>query len=279
MALQFLKMHGLGNDFVVLDARAAPLTLAADQRRAIADRKTGVGCDQLIVIEPPRDPGADAVMRIYNPDGGEAEACGNATRCVARLLMDQQGRDKVVIQTVAGLLGAQTAPGGLVSVDMGPARLDWHEIPLREACDTVSVPVELGPLARPTCVNLGNPHAVFLVADAAAIDLATLGPKLEHHAMFPERANIGIAEVRTPQRLRLRVWERATGITMACGSGACAALVAANRRGLTGRRATVEVDGGELTIEWLGDGHVAMTGPVATSFAGELSADLVRIAA
>src|SRR5260221_11123529 len=161
MALQFLKMHGLGNDFVVLDARAAPLTLEVGQRRAIADRRIGVGCDQLIVIEPPRDPGADAVMRIYNPDGGEAEACGNATRCVARLLMDQQGRDKVGIKTVAGLLGAEAAQGGLVSVDMGAARLTWQEIPLREACDTLSVPIESGPLVRPTCVSMGNPHAVF----------------------------------------------------------------------------------------------------------------------
>jgi diaminopimelate epimerase len=279
MALRFLKMHGLGNDFVVLDARAVPLALAVGQRRAIADRKTGVGCDQLIVIEPARDPGADAVMRIYNPDGGEAEACGNATRCVARLLMDEQRRDRVVIQTVAGLLDAQAAAGGLISVDMGPARLAWHEIPLREACDTLSVPVEAGPLARPTCVSMGNPHAVFFVADAGAIDLEALGPTLEHDAMFPERANIGVAEVRTPHRLRLRVWERGVGITLACGSGACAALVAANLRGLTGRRATIEVDGGELAIEWLRNGHVMMTGPVATSFAGELSADLVRVAA
>lgn len=279
MALRFLKMHGLGNDFVVLDARAAPLALGAAQARAIADRKTGVGCDQLIVIEPARDPGADAVMRIYNPDGGEAEACGNATRCVARLLMDQQGRDRVVIQTIAGLLGAEAAQGGLVSVDMGPARLGWQDIPLREACDTLNVPIESGPLVRPTCVSMGNPHAVFFVPDAAQIPLAALGPGLEHHAMFPERANIGVAEVRTAHRIRLRVWERGTGITSACGSGACAALVAANLRGLTGRRATVEVDGGELTIEWQRDGHVVMTGPVATSFAGELSADLIQAAA
>src|SRR5258706_2254175 len=279
MALRFLKMHGLGNDFVVLDARAAPLALEAAQARAIADRKTGFGWDQLIVIEPPRDPGADAVIRIYNPDGGEAEACGNATRCVARLLMDEQGRDRVVIQTIAGLLGAEAAQGGLVSVDMGPARLAWQDIPLREACDTLSVPIESGPLVRPTCVSMGNPHAVFFVPDAAAIPLAELGPGLEHHAMFPQRANIGVAEVRTPHRIRLRVWERGTGITSACGSGACAALVAANLRGLTGRRAAVEVDGGELGIEWLRNGHVVMTGPVATSFAGELSVDLGRVAA
>ena len=276
MALRFLKMHGLGNDFVVLDARAAPLGLDAARARAIADRKTGVGCDQLLVIEPARDPKADVVMRIYNPDGSEAEACGNGTRCVARLLMDQHKRDHVVIQTAAGLLDAEGAPGGLVGVDMGPAQLDWRDIPLREACDTLSVPVEAGALARPTCVSMGNPHAVFFVADAAAIPLAELGPVLEHHAMFPERANIEVAEVRTPHRIRLRVWERGVGITQACGSGACATLVAANLRGLTGRRATIELDGGELTIEWLRSGRVVMTGPVATSFAGELSAELAR---
>jgi diaminopimelate epimerase len=272
MALRFLKMHGLGNDFVVFDGRATPLAIDPGTARAIADRKTGVGCDQLIVIEPPRDPKADAVMRIFNADGGEVEACGNATRCIARLLMDQQGSDHVVIETVAGLLDTKAAAGGQVAVDMGPARLDWQDIPLREACDTLSVPVEAGMLARPTCVGMGNPHAVFFVDDVAAVPLETLGPALEHHAMFPQRANIGVAELRGPQLLRLRVWERGAGITMACGTGACAALVAAHRRGLTGRRAAVEVDGGELTIEWLANGHVVMTGPVATSFAGELPA-------
>jgi diaminopimelate epimerase len=272
MGLPFLKMHGLGNDFVVLDGRARPLALDAAQRRAIADRKTGVGCDQLILIQPTDDPDADVDMRIYNPDGGEAEACGNATRCIARLVMDERGKDRAVIRTVAGRLDAQAAPGGLVSVDMGPARLSWREIPLREECDTLSVPIEAGPLARPTCVSMGNPHAVFFVDDAASVPLETLGPQLEHHPMFPERANIEVAEVRTPHRIRLRVWERSAGITRACGSGACATIVAANLRGLTGRRAVVELDGGELTMEWLRNGHVLMTGPVATSFVGELPA-------
>jgi diaminopimelate epimerase len=256
----------------VLDGRARPVVLNAARARAIADRKTGVGCDQLILIEPSDDPKADVGMRIFNPDGGEAEACGNATRCIARLLMDQHGRDHVVIRTVAGLLDAQAAPGGLISVDMGLARLGWRDIPLRDECDTLNVPVEAGVLSHPTCVSMGNPHAVFFVDDAAAVPLETLGPVLEHHPMFPERANIGVVEVRTAHRIRLRVWERAAGITLACGSGACAALVAANLRGLTGRRATVEVDGGELTIEWLRNGHVLMTGPVATSFVGELPA-------
>jgi diaminopimelate epimerase len=279
MALRFLKMHGLGNDFVVLDGRATPLAIDPGRARAIADRKTGVGCDQLIVIEQPRDPQADAVMRIFNADGGEVEACGNATRCIARLLMDQQGRDHFVVETAAGLLDATAAEGGLIAVDMGPARLGWQDIPLREACDTLRVPVEAGMLAWPTCVSMGNPHAVFFVDDAAAVPLETLGPLLEHHAMFPQRANIGIAEVRGPDRMRLRVWERGAGITLACGTGACAALVAASRRGLTGRRAAIEVDGGALTIEWLQNGHVVMTGPVAISFAGELAAPLVNGAA
>jgi diaminopimelate epimerase len=186
--------------------------------------------------------------------------------------MDEAGRDHVVIRTVAGLLDAQAAPGGLVSVDMGPARLAWRDIPLREECDTLSVPVEAGMLSRPTCVSMGNPHAVFFVDDAAAVPLETLGPQLEHHPMFPERANVEVAEVRTPHRIRLRVWERSAGITRACGSGACATIVAANLRGLTGRRAVVELDGGELTMEWLRNGHVLMTGPVATSFVGELPA-------
>jgi diaminopimelate epimerase len=270
MGLPFLKMHGLGNDFVVLDGRARPVVLNAAQARAIADRKTGVGCDQLILIEPSDDPKADVGMRIFNPDGGEAEACGNATRCIARLLMDQQGRDHVVVETAAGLLSATAAEGGLVTVDMGPARLGWQEIPLREPCDTLNVPIEAGMLAQPTCVSMGNPHAVFFVDDVGAVPLGELGPLLEHHPIFPERANIGVAEARTRHRIRLRVWERGAGITLACGTGACAALVAANLRGLTGRRAVVELDGGELTIDWQRNGHVMMTGPIAISFAGEL---------
>jgi diaminopimelate epimerase len=265
---RFTKMHGLGNDFVVFDARDNALPLSAEQIRALADRHTGIGCDQLIVVERGRAKLADAFMRIHNADGGEVSACGNATRCVADMVMRERGVDHAVIETGAGLLDAERASGGRVRVDMGPARLDWRDIPVKEACDTAHLPLALGPLSDPVGVNMGNPHAVFFVPDATAIDLARLGPQLEHHALFPERANIGIVAALSRERLRMRVWERGAGITLACGSGACAALVAAARRGLTGRHGFVVLDGGELEIEWLNDEHVAMTGPIATSFTG-----------
>ena len=266
-ARRFIKMHGLGNDFVVLDARAAPLRLSADQVRAIADRRAGVGCDQLITLE--RAERADVFMRIHNADGGEVEACGNGARCVARLLMEERATDHVSIETEVGLLRAESA-GEQVAVDMGAPRLDWTEIPLAEARDTLHLGLERGPLADPVGVNMGNPHAVFFVAEAEAVDLAALGPELETDSLFPERANIGVAEVRGKADIRLRVWERGVGLTKACGTGACAALVAAARRGLTGRGASVTLDGGVLEIEWQGDNHVRMTGPVATSFMGML---------
>jgi diaminopimelate epimerase len=271
----FVKMHGLGNDFVVIDARRDAFSLDRTRAHAIADRKTGIGCDQLIVIEKPQRAGADVFMRIHNADGGEVEACGNATRCIATLIMAETGGDRVVVETNAGLLEARPESGGRVSVDMGPARLDWREIPLANSQDTLHVDLALGSLADPVCTNMGNPHATFFVADAMSIDLAALGPLLEHHKIFPERANIGVAQVLSPERLRLRVWERGVGITRACGTGACAALVAASRRGLVGRRAEIVLDGGALTIEWRGDGHVIMTGPVATSFNG--SFDLANL--
>jgi diaminopimelate epimerase len=266
--IDFVKMHGLGNDFVVIDARRAAFPLDEARAHAIADRKTGIGCDQLIVMEAPQQLGADIFMRIHNADGGEVEACGNATRCVAALVMGETGGDRVAIETGAGLLVARPAEGGRISVDMGMARLDWREIPLARAQDTLHVDLRLGPLADPVCSNIGNPHATFFVADAASIDLAALGPLLEHDKLFPERANIAVAQLLSPQRIRLRVWERGVGITRACGTGACAALVAASRRGLTGRTAEVALDGGTLEIAWREDGHVMMTGPVATSFHG-----------
>ncbi len=267
---RFTKMHGLGNDFVVIDARNAALELDAARARIIADRRIGVGCDQLIVIEAPRSARADAYMRILNPDGSEAGACGNGTRCVADLLLRETSRDHLVIETIAGLLDAQRVRGDRISVDMGEARLDWREIPLASACDTLHVPVMIGALADPACCSMGNPHATFFVADAEAHELASLGPAVEHHPMFPERVNVGIVQVLDRGRIRFRVWERGAGITPACGSGACAAVVNAARRGVTERRATVILDGGELEIEWLADGQVRMTGPVATSFTGEL---------
>ena len=268
MRTNFVKMHGLGNDFVVIDARGDGFPLDEARAHAIADRKTGIGCDQLILVERPRSAGADVFMRIHNADGGEVEACGNATRCIATLVMQETGGDRVVVETAAGLLEARPAGGGRISVDMGKARLDWQDIPLAAAQDTLHVDLAVGPLADPVCTNIGNPHATFFVAEANAIDLAGLGPQLEHHKLFPERTNIGIAQILSPERLRLRVWERGVGITRACGTGACAALVAASRRGLTGRKAEVVLDGGALEIAWRDDGHVVMTGPVATSFHG-----------
>ena len=214
-------------------------------------------------------------MRIRNPDGGEAEACGNATRCVAALLRRETGDPRARIETIAGLLEAEALPDGRVAVDMGPVRTGWREIPLSRPMDTERVELTLGPLSAPVCTNIGNPHATFFVNDAEAIDLAALGPQLEHDALFPERANIGIATVRNRHTIRLRVWERGVGITRACGSGACAALVAAHRRGLTEERATVMLDGGNLEIAWPNDGHVLMSGPATLSFEGSFDAALL----
>jgi diaminopimelate epimerase len=264
----FRKMHGLGNDFVVLDQRREPLAIGAAEAAALADRHTGIGCDQVILIEQPRDPAAHAFMRIRNPDGSEAEACGNGTRCVARLIAEESGEHRLRIETIAGLLDAEMLADGRVAVDMGEARTDWRDIPLAREMDTLRVDLASGPLAEPVCTSIGNPHATFFVADAEAIELHRLGPPLEHHKLFPQRANIGVATVRDGAMIRLRVWERGVGVTRACGSGACAALVGAARRGLTGRRATIVLDGGSLDIQWREDGHVMMTGPTALSFEG-----------
>ena len=273
-ARPFIKMHGLGNDVVILDARTEALPLSADTARWIADRRLGVGCDQVVVIEPPANGRADAFLRFYNADGGEAQACGNGTRCVAALLMGDAGVENITLETVAGLLAGTRAANGRVSVDMGPAKTEWPEIPLARASDTLHLDLTAGPLTDPVAVNMGNPHAVFFVPDVAAIDIETLGPTLEHDPIFPERANIGIAQVTGPDHLRLRVWERGAGLTRACGSGACAAAVAANRRGLTGRTVDLDLDGGPIEITWREtDGHVLMTGPVATAFTGTLDLD------
>jgi diaminopimelate epimerase len=274
--LDFRKMHGLGNDFVVLDARDRVVPITPAMARAIGDRHSGVGFDQLIILERPRDPAAAVFMRILNADGSEAGACGNATRCVAALVMDETGERKLGIETISGLLPASRAAGGLITVDMGPARLRWRDIPLAEHADTLTVPVGVEALGDACCTNMGNPHATFFVPDADAVDLARLGPILEHHPIFPERANIGIASLLGPDRLRLRVWERGVGLTLACGSGACAGLVAAARRGLTGRSAEIVMERGSLAISWDKSGHVLMTGPVATSFTGTL--DLASLA-
>jgi diaminopimelate epimerase len=273
--IAFRKMHGLGNDFVVLDQRRDPVAIGAAAARALADRHTGIGCDQVLLLEPPRDKRAQVFMRILNPDGSEAEACGNGTRCIARLVAAETGLREVAIETAAGLLGATLDENGIATVDMGRPRLFWRDIPLSRETDTLHVKLHRGALSRPVCTNMGNPHATFFVDDAEAIDLATLGPLLEHDPLFPERANIGVATVRDRQTIRFRVWERGVGITRACGSGACAALVAAHRRGLTEERATVMLDGGNLEIAWPNDGHVLMSGPATLSFEGSFDAALL----
>ena len=272
---EFIKMHGLGNDFVIIDARhgtpgLVPGALAPDDVRALADRRRGIGFDQLIVIEPPLETGADAAFTIHNADGGEVAACGNATRCVAGLIMAETGSDSVRLDTKAGRLEASSAGAGRVRVDMGEPAFDWRRIPLAAEADTMCLDLSAGALHAPSAVSMGNPHAVFFVNDAEAVDLAALGPGLEHHPMFPERANIGVVTVLDRARLRLRVWERGAGLTQACGTGACAAAVTAHRRGLTDRRVEVVLDGGTLEIDWGADNHVAMTGPFATSFRGRL---------
>ena len=268
MTLPFRKMHGLGNDFVVIDGRVRPVQLSRSQLERLADRRFGIGCDQIIVIEPPRHSKADAFMAIYNPDGSEAGACGNATRCVAATLMRESGKSAAVIETISGILPALAA-GNAVGVNMGKPRVKWSEIPLVDEQDTLHLPLELGPLVDPVAVNMGNPHCVFFVEDTASIDLIHLGPRLEHHPLFPERTNVQIVQVIDRHTLRMRVWERGAGITLACGSGACAALVAAARRGLSARNATVQLEGGSLQIEWKADDSVWMTGAWVETFRGE----------
>jgi diaminopimelate epimerase len=274
--LPFIKMHGLGNDFVVIDARRHAVTITAAAAQAIADRRRGVGCDQLIVLEAPHEAGTQAFMKIRNADGGESAACGNATRCIGAFLMSETGAKIARIGTEAGILTAEGS-GDAVTVDFGAPRLDWRQVPLAKACDTLHAPIAEGALSDPACCSMGNPHGTFFVANAEAVDLATVGPTLEHHAMFPERANIGFAQIIARNRIRLRVWERGAGITQACGTGACGALVNAVRRGLADRKATVALDGGELTIEWReADDHVRMTGAVAIAFRGEIDPSLIK---
>ena len=273
--LAFIKMHGLGNDFVILDRRDGKGTLSQASVRAITDRRSGIGCDQLIIMEPANAAEADVFMRIYNPDGSEAGACGNATRCVAELMMNEKKSDHVIIETISGLLDTERTPDGLYSVDMGPAKFDWRDIPLSEACDTLNMPISEGELSGPVGVSVGNPHAVFFVDDAEAVDLASVGPVIEHHKLFPQRTNVEVVQVLTNNKIRLRVWERGAGITRACGSGACAAAVAAAQRKLTGRTVEVVLDGGSLKIEWLADNNILMTGPVATSFSGTMAHELL----
>ena len=260
---RFIKAHGAGNDFVIIDERTRPLDLSGAIVRALSDRRTGIGCDQFITLHPPPpNTDADLLMRIRNPDGSEAGACGNATRCVAELLFEENGRPYQVIRTLAGDLPAERLPDGRQRVDMGPARLGWQDVPLARAMDTLHLPLP----GDPAACSMGNPHATLFGTDPAQAE--ALGPALETDPLFPERANIGFAQVLAPDRIRLRVWERGAGLTLACGSGACATLVNAHRRGLIGRRAHIEMDGGLLEVEWTPAGRVLMAGPAATSFRG-----------
>jgi diaminopimelate epimerase len=267
MRVPFIKLHGLGNDFVVLDARSNAVPAVTSQlAAALADRRTGIGCDQLILLE--QSTIADLRMRIFNADGSEVEACGNATRAVGLLVAQP-----VAIETLGGLLHAGPADSG-IAVNMGEPRLDWAQIPLAYALDTLSLPVGWDELEAPVAVNVGNPHVVFFVPDCAAIELVRLGPEIEHDPLFPDRINVNVAQIESRSAIRLRVWERGVGETRACGTGACATAVAAMRRGLTERSVAVHLRGGTLQIVWGSDNRITMTGPAAESFRGSFeSAD------
>lgn len=261
MADRFTKMHGLGNDFAIFDARQVPMAFPPERVRRLADRRRGIGCDQLIVLEPSAR--ADLFMRIFNPDGSESGACGNATRCVAALVGGSP-----TIETAGGLLQTAAVAGG-IRVDMGAPDFGWERIPLSYAMDTLDMPVGWDGLDRPAAVSMGNPHVVFFVADCDSVPLERLGPLIETDPLFPERVNVNVATMAGPGRIRLRVWERGAGLTLACGSGACATFAAARRRRLVGDAAVVALPGGELQLGWSAAGTIMMTGPVATSFTGE----------
>ena len=257
----FAKMHGLGNDFVVIDARESVVEVTDARARAIADRHTGIGCDQLIVVGTSER--ADVSMRIFNADGSEGEACGNATRCIPLFV----GRD-VTIETKAGLLDAKLSGDGAV-VDMGAPRFEWDAIPLSYAMDTLVMPTSWEDLPPPACVNVGNPHVIFFVDDLDAIDTTRLGAMIEHDPLFPARVNVNFAQMTGPSHIRLIVWERGAGLTQACGTGACATAVAAIRRKLMQGPVTVSLPGGDLIIDWQPGGHIQMTGPATFVFSGE----------
>ena len=274
MSTAFFKMNGLGNDFVVIDARERPVAFSAEAARRIGDRHRGVGFDQLLSIEPSKGAG-DAIMRIWNPDGSPAQACGNGARCVGDLLLTQSGKPSIALSTPGGLIRCSREPDGRVTVDMGEPKLDWQDIPLAERMDTRTLDIKVGPidapvLFGPSAVNMGNPHCVFFVDNIDAHDLRKFGPMLEHHPLFPDRANISIAQVKSKGEIRLRVWERSAGLTQACGSAACATAVAAARKRLTDRRVRIELDGGPLEIFWREDNHVLMTGATELNYTGTL---------
>ncbi|MGR3647968.1 MAG: diaminopimelate epimerase [Shimia sp.] len=266
--LAFMKMHGLGNDFVVVDARVRDFDLSKSQITAIADRHKGVGFDQLAVIETHSD--ADAHLVFYNADGSTSAACGNATRCIARYLMDESGTDALTLTTDRGTLYARDAGEGLTSVNMGQPQLLWSEVPLSHEMDTLALPID----GAPTATGMGNPHCTFFVDDAEALDLDSFGAAHEHHPLYPERTNVQVAQVIGTDHIRMRVWERGVGPTLASGSSSCATAVAAHRRGLTGRAVQIELDGGTIWIDWRDDG-VWMTGATKHVMSGEFTADFL----
>ena len=265
--LPFRKMHGTGNDFVVLDGRSGELKLTPEAARLLCDRHFGIGCDTLVVLEKATE--GDVGVKFYNNDGSLSATCGNASRCVADLLMQETGKEKVSILTGNGLIEASRAAGG-ITVNMGTPKLEWQQIPLSESRNTLHLGLEQGLLMDPVAVNMGNPHAIFFVHDLAHIRLAEWGPKLEHHPLFPQRANISAVQVLSPAHVKMVVWERGVGLTLACGSAACAAVVAGVRRELTSRHVQVDVPGGTLQVEWTSSGEVQMTGPVAYVFEGQI---------
>ena len=279
----FVKMNGIGNEVVVLDLRADPVPVTEADARAIA-RPAAVPFDQLLALYPPKTPGTEAFVKIYNSDGSEAGACGNGMRCIAALAAKSSGKDALAFETMAGLILC-SVEGGTIIVDMGKPRLRWDEIPLAEEFrDTRMIELQIGPidapiLHSPSAVSMGNPHVIFWVDDVNAYDLARVGSLLENHPIFPERANISLAQVQGPDHLLVRTWERGAGLTRACGSAACAAAVAAVRTKRTGRKATVSLPGGDLLIEWRAiDDHVLMTGPVETEFEGRLDQAMLAAA-
>jgi diaminopimelate epimerase len=268
------KMNGAGNAILVLDLRGAGFLPAAGDARALA-RAPGLAYDQMMVLSDPRAPGDDAFMTIYNQDGSLSASCGNGTRCVAHYLSEGTGAQTLHLSTSAGPLAVRREGPLLYSVDMGRPRLLWRDIPLaREFADTSAVELGRFDLPPASCVSMGNPHAIFFVPSIEAFDLAAIGPALEHDPLFPERANISLARIESREKVRLKVWERGTGLTLACGTAACATLVAGARAGLTERRATISLPGGDLIIEWRADDHVIMTGPVEVEFSRILTADI-----
>lgn len=266
--LPFIKMHGLGNDFVVIDARKRDIQLTQKVISGIADRHFGVGFDQLAIISKGE---FDAHLTFYNADGSETLACGNATRCIARHLMAEGSKEKLMLTTTHGQIPAIDLGNGVTSVNMGQPELEWDKVPLAENISTLELPIE----GSPTATGMGNPHCTFFVEDALKININEMGSKFENHPLFPERTNVQIASISAPDQIRMRVWERGVGVTLASGSSSCAAAVAANRRGLTGKKVQIELDGGILNINWREDG-VWMTGPTMNVFVGTFSEEFLN---